>query len=314
MNDVKLSSCAIGIDVGGTKCAGGIVVLPHRERLTKRVQPTAPQRGGEAVLNDVRDLALSLCIEARRRGMEPVAIGIGVAELVDKHGRIVSEATIHWKDVAVDEPIRSATKIPTYIDADVRAAALGEATFGAGRGLDVFLYVTIGTGISACLVLDGLPYEGASGLAGTFASSACLVPADNGDLVSGPSLEEYAAGPGLAARLAARRAGFLGSARDVVALAGAGDREARAIVETAGRAVGAAIAHLVNVLDPQAVVLGGGLGLAGGCYRGAVEAVLRNYVWSDRHHEIPLLDGQLGPDAGWIGAALFAASRARPPA
>jgi glucokinase len=275
------------------------------------VQATAPERGGAAVLADLRELAVALCDEARRREMDPVAIGIGVCELVDRQGRIVSEATIRWKDVAVDEDIRSATRIPTYIDADVRAAARAEATFGAGRGFDVFLYVTIGTGISSCLVLDGVPYEGACGLVGTFASSPGLIPTVNGELAGGPSLEEYAAGPALASRFAERRAGFAGSARDVIALAEAGDIDAAEIVQRAGGAVGAAVAHLVNVLDPAAVILGGGLGLAGGQYRGAMGAVLRCYVWSERHRDVPLLDGQLGTDAGWIGAALFAASRHR---
>jgi glucokinase len=78
---------------------------------------------------------------------------------------------------------------------------------------------------------------------------------------------------------------------------------------SAGAAVGAAIAHLVNVLDPMAVVLGGGLGLAGGQYRMSLEAGLRACVWSDQHRNLPLLDGKLGPDAGWIGAALFAANK-----
>ena len=199
---MKPSTCAIGIDVGGTQCAAGLVLLPHGAPLANRVQPTEPQRGGQAVLQDVQSLGLLLAEEARRKGLNPVAIGIGVAELVNKQGHVVSEATIRWKHIAVAEEIRAATAIPTHVEADVRAAARAEATLGAGRGLDVFLYVTIGTGISSCLVLNGIPYEGASGLAGTFASSETLVPAANGTLTSGPSLEEYAAGPALAARLA----------------------------------------------------------------------------------------------------------------
>jgi glucokinase len=305
---VKPSTCAIGIDVGGTKCAAGLLVLPARERLAQRVQPTEPARGGRAVLDDVRQIAQSLCDEARHNEMDPVAIGIGVAELVNKQGQVVSESSIRWKDIAVADEIRAGTGIRTYIEADVRAAARAEATLGAGRGLDVFLYITIGTGISSCLVLGGVPYEGAAGLAGTFASSPILAPIESGELASTFPLEQYAAGPAIAARMRQCRVGFNGNARDVLALAETDDLQAQAIIMSAAAAVGAAIAHLVNVLDPVAVVLGGGLGLAGGQYGMSLEAGLRACVWSDQHRNLPLLDGNLGPDAGWIGAALFAAN------
>jgi predicted NBD/HSP70 family sugar kinase len=93
----------------------------------------------------------------------------------------------------------------------------------------------------------------------------------------------------------------------VVALATAGDSLAQTVVATAAEALGAAIGHLVNVLDPEVVVIGGGLGMVGGLYRESVDSSLRAHVWSDFHREIPLLSAELGNDAGYIGAALAAA-------
>jgi glucokinase len=152
--------------------------------------------------------------------------------------------------------------------------------------------------------LDQRPYAGARGLTGTFASSPGLIPDRNGELVSGPALEQFAAGPAIATRFAAKRADFSGDAREVLALAEGGDELARCIVSSAGQALGAAVAQLVNVVDPEAVVIGGGLGLTERLYRRSLEQALREYVWSDLHRDIPLLSAKLANDAGIIGAAI----------
>jgi len=299
---------AIGIDVGGTKCAVGLVRLADGEVLARRLEPTLPQRGGEAVLSSVLEIAVSLQRESHELACPAAAIGIGVAELVGIDGQILSDATIKWRGTAVNARISAATNLPVTIEADVRAAARAEALYGAGRPFRAFLYITVGTGISACLVVDGTPFVGARGLTGTFASSPGLIPGDAGRLASGPPLEQFAAGPALATRLAAGHAGFSGTALEVLALANSGDVQALDIVNSAGTALGAAIGQLVNVLDPGAVVIGGGLGLAPGPYRVAVDHSMRDHIWSDLHRDLPLLDAAMGTDAGLIGAALAAAS------
>jgi glucokinase len=297
---------AIGVDVGGTKCAAGVVALPEGRVLARRLQPTGAERDGEAVLADVIRVVESLQEEASRGGFTPATIGIGVAELVDVEGQIVSNSTIRWQGIPVAARVSAATLLPTRVDADVRTAARAEARLGAGRGLGDFLYVTVGTGISCALVIDGCPYLGARGLTGTFASGPGMIPGDQGELATGPSLERFASGPALSARLAATKPGFGGTAADVLALAEQGDEPARAIVASAACALGAAVAQLVNVLDPAAVVLGGGLGLTTGLYRASLDEALRRHVWSDRHCDLPVLSARLGNDAGWIGAALAA--------
>jgi glucokinase len=150
-------------------------------------------------------------------------------------------------------------------------------------------------------------------LTGTFASGNGLIAGYGGQLLCGPPLEQFASGPALAARFAAERVEFAGTAPDVLALAEAGDPLAQTIVATAGQTLGAAIAHLVNVLDPEAVVIGGGLGLAMGLYRRSLKEALRQYVWSEMHRDVPVLSASLGNDAGMIGAALSAANSARSP-
>ncbi|MEX0612165.1 MAG: ROK family protein, partial [Pirellulales bacterium] len=229
--------------------------------------------------------------------------------LVSVDGEVLSDATIRWKGTSIREILEAKTNLPVALDADVRAAARAEAQLGAGRPFRSFLYVTIGTGISAGFVLNGTPHAGARGLTGTFASSRGLIPGDDGKLASGPALEEFAAGPALAARFAAARGDVAVSAAEVVALAEAGDSLAQSVVASAGQAVGAAIGNLINVLDPEAVIIGGGLGMTEGCYRTSLDSALRAQVWSDFHRTIAVVSAELGNDAGFIGAALAAVTR-----
>jgi glucokinase len=303
------SRCAIGIDVGGTKCAAGLIAFPEGQVLARRWQPTGAERGGDAVLSDVVDLATSLRHEASDLNVQPTAIGVAVAELVSILGRVCSQATIHWKDIPVAESLGTKTGLPVIVEADVRAAARGEAQLGGGRGLHSFLYISIGTGISACLVIDGVPYAGARGLTGTFASSRGLFPTDDGSVEASVALEEFASGRALASRYTSANPAFGGSTREVLALAAAGDTVAERIVGSAAQAAGSAVGQLVNMLDPEAVILGGGLGAAPGRYRDVLESAMREQIWSDDHRDLMVQSAELGDDAGFIGAALASLDR-----
>ncbi len=296
-------SHAIGVDVGGTKVAAGLVRLDDGAVLARRLTPTLPERGGRAVLDDVLSIAASLLEESKRLDAVPRSVGIGLAELVSPRGEVLSAATIDWLNLAPAEVLRKETGLDVTLEADVRAAALAEGRYGAGKGKGSFLYITVGTGISAALVIGGVPYTGSRGLTGTFASSPIAWFDDEGNVHTGKSLEQFAAGPAFAARLCARRAGFPGDARAVLRLAEAEDRDALWVVQGAAKALGAAIAFLVNTLDPEIVVIGGGLGAAADWYRELVQAETRNLVWSDLHREIALHTAALGADAGLIGAA-----------
>ena len=281
---------AVGIDVGGTKIAAGLVDLESGAVVDRREKATEAIRGGEAVLQDVISLAQTV------RG-DATAIGVGVAELVSREEKIVSNATIDWLNIPVRERLSSI--LPTRVEADVRAAARAEAKFGGGAGSEIFLFVTVGTGISCCLVTNGQPYLGARGLTGTFASARGVFPAIDGMLSSSLALEDFSSGPALG-----RRVNQPGDARKVIALAGTGQPLAREVVRSAGFALGSAIAQLVNTLDPERVVIGGGLGCATGFFYDSVREAFYKYLWSELHANVRLTQAKLGPDAGIIGAAL----------
>ncbi len=303
------SICAIGLDVGGTKIAGGVVTAVG-EVITKRLIPTLPQRGGEAVLADALALAGSLREEARAAGRNAMAVGIGVGELVDLNGNITSAQTIPWRGVQVQK--RFAELAPAVVDADSRAAAFCEAKFGAGRNHRIFLYVTAGTGIGSCLVLDGVPYAGSRGSSGTLASGPLTTRCTECGTVLRPVLERLASGPALVERYNQLTSGVVTKGEEVLAAAAAGDCHATHVVQTAGEALGATVGLLVNTLDPEAIVLGGGLGTAGGLYWNSFVTSTRQHIWSDTHRDLPIVTAACGNDAGFVGAAALALQRYRP--
>lgn len=295
---------AIGIDVGGTKIAAGLVD-PETGRTTgRRTMPTGADRGGAAVLADVEAVAGDLADEARARGRTVAAVGVGVPELVDPEGRIGSGHAFDWRGLPVSG--RLGEIAPATIEADVRAAALAEARFGAGQPFASFAYVSVGTGISSTLVLDGRPWRGARGAALVLSTGPTSVPCPRCGGLEPFVLEEYASGPGLVRRHAELTGRAANGAKEVVAAAAAGEPEAVAVVETAAVALGSAVGFLVNVADPTAIVVGGGLGSAPGPFWDHLVAATRRHVWNPEAQSLPILQARLGPDAGWIGAALAA--------
>jgi len=276
------------------------------QRGPARVIPTNAARGGRAVLAEVLQLARELAVEPGRAGATASAIGVGVCELVDRAGRIASANAIQWMGLPVLEEI--STVAPAILEADVRAAAVAEASLGAGRGFGSFLYVTVGTGISCCLMLEGNPYLGARGFTGTMASSPLTVPCERCGQLSSRSLEEIASGPGLVARFRSADP-TAAAAEQVLSAARAGDPHAQEAVASAAQALGSQVGLLVNTLDPEAVVIGGGLGLSEGAYWDSLVASTRRHVWSNLNRNLPILRAGTGPDAGWIGAAICAARK-----
>ncbi len=296
---------AIGLDIGGTKVAAGVVLWPTGEILCRTIIPTKPARGGEAVLKDTQDLARQLHEWARQQGIEVSGIGAGVAELVDCDGNVTSSCTIHWRGVPVQQ--RLSEIAPAQVESDVRAAAVAEAVFGAGRGCRLFTYVTVGTGISSCLMQDGQPFKGAKGNAITLSSSPLSTVCTHCGAKLRPVLEEFASGPAIAKRFAqvtkAHNGETAETCEEVFRAASNGDTDAAAILTSAGEALGVSVAFLVNVLDPEMVVVGGGLGMAGGLYWESFQRSCREHIFSDDSRGLPIVPAKLGTDAGLVGAA-----------
>jgi glucokinase len=293
---------AIGIDVGGTKIAGGWVSFPDGTIRERHMLPTATERGGRQVLDDVVRLVNDLTTAARAAHAEIQAIGLGLCELVSPAGQILSANAIRW----LDQPVaaRLGETAPSWIEADVRAAARAEAMFGAGRDFEIFLYVTVGTGIASSLVIRGEPFMGAHGATGTMASSPIRFPCEQCGHFNQRTLEALASGPGLVHQLNQRLPQTATSGESVLAAAARGDAEALQVVNAGAEALESVIGLLINVLDPQAVIVGGGLGLSEGPFWDRFADSTRRHIWSGL--PLPILRARTGQDAGLLGAAATA--------
>lgn len=298
---------AVGLDIGGTKIAAGVMLWPSGEVIQRTMIPTKPNRGGEPVLQNTLDLARQLYDWARKKGIEVAGIGAGVAELVDRDGNVTTSCTIQWSGVPVQK--RLSAIAPARVESDVRAAALAESLFGSGQGRNQFVYMTVGTGISCCLMQEGKPFKGANGNAILLASSPLSAVCNHCGAQLHPVLEEFASGPALARRyVQAKNArneecGEICTAEDVFRAASREDKDAIQILTSAGQALGVSAAFLVNVLDPEIVVVGGGLGTAGGLYWEAFVRACREHIFANNSRDLPIVPAKLGADAGLVGAA-----------
>lgn len=304
----RIPACrqAIGVDVGGTKVAMGLVGADGT------VGPTVRFENREAP--GARELLALTAERCRRllrdaRGGTVVAIGLGLPELVDLDGRIRSSTSIAWTREEILEAFGGSP--PVVLEADVRAAALAEARFGAGRGYRSVAYVTIGTGISSCHVLDGRPLAGGHGaaqlLGSTEVAARCPACGEHFPLV----LERVAAGPGIAAAYARATGWGVERAEEVVAAESRGDLAAIEVLEEAAQVLGSFLALLVGVVDPEVLVLGGGIGASAGPYVEAVVRWARRYIWAEHVRGLPIRRAALGSAAGMIGAGVAALEAVR---
>jgi glucokinase len=273
----------------------------------RQEQPTRAERGAAAVLEDITSMADGIARQLRREGGSQSAVGIGVPELVDPEGRIRSTHLLDWAAIPLIE--RLGTIAPAHIEADVRAAALAESTYGAGRELDSFAYISIGSGISSTVVQDGVPLVGARGGALVLSSGSLGVPCPECSNWTEFVLEDFASGPALARRYATATGREVDGAEQVITAANAGEPAAIQIVDSAADALGSSLGWLVNVLDPEAILIGGGLGLAPGRFRDRLVEATRNHIWNPGARGLPFLSAALGADAGLVGAALSAYQR-----
>jgi glucokinase len=305
---------AIGVDVGGTKIAGG-VVDPHGEVLTLTRADTPaydPTRTRGVIIDMVRELAAA----------HPVAaVGVGAAGWVDvTRDRIRIAPHLAWQDEPLREHLMAAVALPVVVENDANAAAWAEFRFGAGRGShDSMVLVTVGTGLGGGIVIGGKLVRGGHGYAGEPGHQQAVPDGLPCGCGRRGCLERYASGQALVriarqgvAEQPAAGAGLLELAGGVEQITGplvttaarAGDKLAREAFEQVGRWLGSGLADLVQLLDPQVLVVGGGVAEAGELLLAPTrEAYQRSLGQRGRLPAAPVLAARLGNLAGVVGAA-----------
>ncbi len=307
----------IGADIGNTRLTVGLVD-EHGCLWQQWQEPNPRAAGAEASLRVV----VAMLREALQAAPTAEAVGIGFGGPVDlATGEIRrSHHTSGWEGICLATVVSKAVGLPAFLDNDANAAGLGEAWFGAGRGADSLLYINVGTGIGGALILNGRVHHGAHSNAGEI-GHVVLTPGTGPVCTCGKHgcLEAWASGEALGA--AARRAleeeaeqetllrGLRPAeitGRQVSQAAREGDRLAQDILRQGGHYLGLALAGACNLLDPQIVVIGGGVSQDNPVYLEAAREAFAAYATPPVAAHTPLVAAQLGYEAGVIGAATVA--------
>jgi glucokinase len=305
-------SLAIGVDIGGTKIEGLLVEVGAGRILDRRLVET-PADDEEAITHSIVAVARELL--ASREGVR--ALGVGSAGLVDRNGVMRYAPNLAWREFPLRERVSAAVGLPTLVENDANAAAWGEFRFGAGRGSRDMLLVTVGTGIGGGIVIEGKLFRGAHGFAGEIGhiivepggprcgcgNLGCWEQVASGKAIGRLGREAAAEHP--ESPLAELAGGDPQEVTgvEVTKAAKKGDHIAIRILEEVGRRLGEGIAGLVNVLDPEMVVVGGGAIEAGELLlRPARDAFVASVEAPEHRPQVSVVAAALA-NAGAVGVA-----------
>jgi glucokinase len=279
-------------------------------------------------VRDVEDTIVDLVFELGRTH-DIAAVGVGAAGFVDVTRSVVKFSPhLAWRDEPLRDAVMSRVRIPVVVDNDANAAALAECRFGAGRQHRLVLCITLGTGIGGALVIDSRVFRGANGMAGEFGHIQVVPDGHRCECGNRGCWEQYASGNALVrdarelvlagSPLAHRLDELVGG--DVTALTGPlvtqaareGDPLAVQLIGEIGAWLGVGLAGMAAAFDPGCIIVGGGVSEAGELLLAPARAEFARTLTGRGHRrEPPILAAELGPDAGFIGAADMARSAAR---
>jgi len=321
---VTTEQVSIGIDIGGTKVAGGVVSADGS--ILARLRRETPHRStSPAVVEDV----IVGVVEELMCGLDPdqvLAIGIGAAGFVAAdRATVVFAPHLSWRDEPLRDRLGKRITKPVFIDNDANAAAWAEWRFGAARGESHLVMITLGTGIGGGLLIDGEVLRGRFGIAGEFGHMQVVPDGHRCECGNRGCWEQYASGNALVREARAMVTARSPIAMDMIAringdasrltgplvteAAKAGDRMAVELLTEIGTWLGVGIASLAAAFDPGMFVIGGGVSAAGDLLlEPARQAFCRQLTGRGYRPEASIVVAQLGNDAGLIGAADLARS------
>lgn len=312
----------LGIDLGGTTVKFGILTLDGQVQEKWAIETNVLENGEHIV----PDIVASIKHRLELYGLDKtdfVGIGMGSPGAVDRDKKTVTGAfNLNWKDTQeVGSIIEKETGIPFAIDNDANVAALGERWVGAGENNPDVVFMTLGTGVGGGIVADGNLIHGVAGAGGEIGHM--IVEPDNGFACTCGSkgcLETVASATGVVkvARLlaesyegdssikAAIDNGDAVSSKDIFEAAQAGDGFANSVVDKVSFYLGLASANISNILNPDSVVIGGGVSAAGEFLRSRIESNFQRFTFPQVRQSTKIKIAELGNDAGIIGAASLA--------
>ncbi len=311
-----MQKAAIGVDLGGTNLRFGLV-REDEKIISRRRTGTMATEGVEIVLERLTSGIQTLAMRAESMGLEIAGIGIGVPGIISARDGMVrlSPNLPGWKDIPLRARLEESFPYPVYVENDANAYALGEYWFGAGKGAKSMVCITLGTGVGGGIILDGDIWRGADGMAGevghiTVNPDGPLCPCGNRGCLerysSATAVMEMAvsaaSGSGKTAIKSLLRNGML-TPEAIANAAKKGDRAAARIYSEAGKYLGIAIAGLIDLLNMECVVIGGGMSGAWELFIGPLKEEVKARAFRIPAQRCRIARGKLKDDAGILGAA-----------
>lgn len=312
----------IGIDVGGTNVKIALVDEKGKIIYSNSV-PTYANMGYEYTVNNIKQAIRDLMKETNTDSKNIQGIGFDFPGQVDYKTGVVKLAPNipGWVNVPIAKMIEDEFHIPTKIDNDVRCAALGELNFGAGKGCENFICITVGTGVGSGLVINGKLVRGAANAAGEIGhiklqmndgpicgcgDTGCLEAFASGPSIVAMAQEYLKSGKSTKFRELAGAEGEI-TPYLVAKAAEAGDPVARRIFERVGTYLGMGLTSVINLLNPEKVIIGGGVAEAGDLLLAPVRKTVQERAMVVARESVEIVPAQLGNTAGVIGASMLIA-------
>ena len=309
----------IGVDIGGTNIKIALVDFDGKIIYSNTV-PTRAEMGYEAGVNNIKQAIKELMQETNQDAKTIEAIGFGLPGQIDyKEGIVKNLPNIPgWVNIPLAKMIEDEFSIPTKLDNDVRCAALGELNFGAGKGCENLICITVGTGIGSGIVLNGKLIRGASNAAGEIGHIKM-------DMTGGPlcgcgdygCFEAYASGPAIVTMAreyisGGKSAKYKEMATDgiitpyIVAQAALqGDAVSIQIFKQMGKIIGTGLSSVINLLNPEKIIIGGGVADAGDLLLEPIRKTIADRAMPIQAAAVQVVPAQLANTAGVIGASLL---------
>jgi len=312
----------LGVDVGGTNIVVGTVAEDGSAVHGVRTDVTGAELGADAVVDRIARLCGASLAEAGREAgvLREQVLGVGVGApgpLERRAGVVLIAPNLGWRDYPLRQKVTDALGLPAAIDNDANCAVYGEWWIGAGRGSRYLVGLTIGTGIGGGIVIDGKLYHGASDVAGEVGHTTIDSTGRRCKCGNYGCLEAYASGPNIAARAiegvetgaATSLASYVGgdlarvTAQTVYQAATDGDEFALEVVKDTAKFLGTGVANLLNIFNPDTVVILGGVTQAGDALFVPLRAEVNRRAFKSAVKACRIVPGELPGTAGVVGAA-----------
>ena len=319
MSDKKF---IVGVDLGGTSINVGVVPYEGGEVLGMRSMPTNSDHGAKFVVDRMVEMIRGCMGDAASEANIPddgfIGIGLGSPGPLDrKTGTVIETPNLGWRNFPLRDLIANSIGLEAELDNDANCATIGEWSMGAGKGTRTLVGVTLGTGIGGGIVLDGRVYHGAADVAGEVGHMTIDSTGRKCKCGNYGCLEAYASGPAIAARaiegletgeqsiLPSLVGGDLSrvTAETVYEAIIAGDLYAKDVMRETAKFLGAGLANLINILNPEMVVISGGVTRAGEHLFEPLRAQIRRRAFRHAEESCRIVSTELGGMAGVIGAA-----------